>query len=123
MSEEKNDSHLQNAEKKNKSPKKIEESKNPENTESSQKSPKKLKDSKNTKNSSKKTDNLEEKLNEQYKIYQELMEEIYPGTKLTKDVYCKMLALVQNDNYHFKSPEEQKENHRQRINEIMLKNK
>ena len=54
-------------------------------------------------------DSLEEQLNEQYEIYKKFLEEIYPGNKLTKDVYCKMISLVQNDSYHLKTPEEQKE--------------
>ena len=54
-------------------------------------------------------DVLEEKLNDQYEAYRKLLEEIYPGNKLTKDVYCKMISLIQNNSYHLKTPEEQRE--------------
>ena len=54
-------------------------------------------------------DNLEKQLDEQYKIYKKFLEEIYPGNKLTKDIYCKIVSLVQNKSYHLKPPQEQKE--------------
>ena len=54
-------------------------------------------------------DNLEKQLDEQYKIYQKYLEEIYPGNKLTKDIYCKIVSLIQNKSYHLKPPKEQKE--------------
>ena len=54
-------------------------------------------------------DILEEQLNDQYETYRKFLEEIYPGNKLTKDVYCKMISLVQNDSHHLKPPEEQRE--------------
>ena len=54
-------------------------------------------------------DSLEEQLNEQYETYRKFLEEIYPGNKLTKDVYCKMISLLQNNSYHLKPPEEQRD--------------
>ncbi len=54
-------------------------------------------------------DNLEKQLDEQYKIYQKYLEEIYPGNKLTKDIYCKIVSLIQNKSYHLKPSKEQKE--------------
>lgn len=54
-------------------------------------------------------DVLEKNLNDQYETYRKLLEEIYPGNKLTKDVYCKMISLIQNNSYHLKTPEEQRE--------------
>ena len=54
-------------------------------------------------------DTLEEQLDEQYQIYKKFLEEIYPGNKLTKDIYCKIISLVQSESHHLKSPQEQKE--------------
>ena len=54
-------------------------------------------------------DSLEEQLEEQFQIYKKYLEEIYPGNKLTKDAYCKIISLVQNSSHHLRPPEEQKE--------------
>ena len=54
-------------------------------------------------------DNLEEQLDEQFQTYKKFLEEIYPGNKLTKDIYCKIISLVQNESHHLKPPQEQKE--------------
>ena len=54
-------------------------------------------------------DSLEEQLDEQYQVYKKFLEEIYPGNKLTKDIYCKIISLVQNESHHLKPPQEQKE--------------
>jgi len=54
-------------------------------------------------------DTLEEQLDEQYQVYKKFLEEIYPGNKLTKDIYCKIISLVQNESHHLKPPQEQKE--------------
>ena len=54
-------------------------------------------------------DTLEEQLDEQYQVYKKFLEEIYPGNKITKDIYCKIISLIQNQSYHLKTPEEQKQ--------------
>ena len=54
-------------------------------------------------------DTLEEQLDEQYQVYKKFLEEIYPGNKLTKDIYCKIISLIQNKNNHLKPPQIQKE--------------
>ena len=54
-------------------------------------------------------DNLEEQLDEQFQTYKKFLEEIYPGNKLTKDIYCKIISLVQNESHHLRPPQEQKE--------------
>ena len=54
-------------------------------------------------------DTLEEQLDEQYQVYKKFLEEIYPGNNITKDIYCKIISLIQNQSYHLKTPEEQKQ--------------
>ena len=46
-------------------------------------------------------DSLEEQLEEQFQIYKKYLEEIYPGNKLTKDAYCKIISLVQNSSHYY----------------------
>ena len=66
-------------------------------------------------NKEKQKDSLEDQLKSQFDTYQKFLEEIYPGNKLTKDVYCKMISLVQNNSVYLKSPDEQKE----KINSVL----
>ena len=52
---------------------------------------------------------LFEKLQKEYNDYILNLQEIYPGNKLTNDMYCKLISLVQNDNIYLQDPTKQKE--------------
>ena len=54
-------------------------------------------------------DNVMKKLEEEYNNYKDNLKEIYPGNKLTRDIYCKLIALIQNKNDNLLNPEEQNE--------------
>jgi len=54
-------------------------------------------------------DNVMKKLEEEYNDYKDNLKEIYPGNKLTRDIYCKLIALIQNKNDNLLNPEEQNE--------------
>ena len=50
---------------------------------------------------------LLEKLEKEYNEYRQNLQELYPGNKITNDIYCKLISLVQNDNIYLQSPKEQ----------------
>ena len=52
---------------------------------------------------------LLEKLEKEYNEYRQNLQELYPGNKITNDIYCKLISLVQNDNIYLQSPKEQKD--------------
>ena len=83
------------------------------NNSSQLKSPKKKENSLET---------LESSLEKEYNDYLENLKEIYPGSKLTNDIYCKLISLIQHENDYVKSPSEQKEKISKILNDFFTKN-
>ena len=65
---------------------------------------------------------LESSLEKEYNEYLENIKEIYPGSHLTNDIYCKLISLIQHENDYLKSPSEQKEKISKILNDFFTEN-
>ena len=66
-------------------------------------------------------DNIMRKLEEVYSNYRNNLKEVYPGNKLTNDIYCKLISLIQNKNDNLLEPEKQNERIQKILNDFFTK--
>ena len=64
---------------------------------------------------------LLDKLKNEYNEYIKNLQELYPGNKITNDIYCKLISLVQNENIYLQSPDAQKERIKKLIDDFFSK--